>query len=170
MRTIVLGVNPDVDAVIARRRRLGQDLFDEVWEGEYHMAPAGSGAHALLQIRLPLLLHPFATTAGLIASGPFNLGQPDDFRVPDVGYHRTKPVGVWHTTAAVVVEIVSPDDETYAKFDFYLAHGVEEIIVADPAERLVRCFRRAGTSFADAERSLLLGIDATSMTAEIDWP
>lgn len=170
MRTIVLGANPDVEAVIARRRSLGQDLLDEVWEGEYHMAPAGTGAHALLQMSLPHLLHPFAAKAGLIASGPFNLGQPDDFRVPDIGYHRIKPVGVWQATAAIVVEIVSPDDETYAKFDFYLAHGVEEIIVADPAEQSVNCFRRAGDAFSGSERSLLLGIDAAFMTAEIDWP
>ncbi len=129
-----------------------------------------TGAPALLQISLPLLLHPFATNAGLIASGPFNLGQRDDFRVPDVGYHRTKPVGVWHATAAIVVEIVSPDDETYAKFDFYLARGVEEIIVVDPAEKSVRCFLRTGSSFTDSGTSLLLGVDATYVTAGIDWP
>jgi hypothetical protein len=170
MRTIVLGANPDIEAVIARRRSLGQDLFDEVWEGEYHMAPVGTGAHAILQVSVPLLLQPFAAKAGLIASGPFNLGHGDDFRVPDLGYHRTKPVGVWHDTAAIVVEIVSPDDETYAKFDFYLAHGVDEIIVADPAEKSVRCFQRTATGFADSEQSLLLGVDAAYITTELDWP
>ncbi|MDQ3680552.1 MAG: Uma2 family endonuclease [Actinomycetota bacterium] len=34
-------------------------------------------------------------------------------------------------------EIISPDDETYEKFGFYADHGVEEIIVADPAARSV---------------------------------
>ena len=38
-------------------------------------------------------------------------------------------------TAAVVVEVVSPDDETYEKSGFYAAHGVDELIVADPAGR-----------------------------------
>ena len=172
MRTVVLGPNPQLEALIANRQQLGQDLYDEVWEGEYHVAPAPSGTHAQLQARLLVLLDPFATAAGLIASGPFNLGQKDDFRVPDGGYHRVAPLGVWHETTAIVVEIVSPDDETYAKFDFYLAHGVEEIIVVDPADHSVRCFLRTadGLAYADCEKNILLDVYAAYMAAELDWP
>lgn len=170
MRTVVLGNNPELEAIIARRQALGQDLYDEVWEGDYHVAPAASGAHALLQIRLPLVIHPFAEAAGLIGSGPFNLGRSGDYRVPDGGYHRVEPVGVWHATVAIAVEIVSPDDETYAKFEFYAVHGVEEVIVADPAEKRVRCFRLSGTSFVEAESSDLLVVHASYLTAEIAWP
>ncbi len=50
---------------------------------------------------------------GLVPTGPFNLGAPDDYRVPDQGYHRTFPDDVLVTTVTVVVEVVSPDDETY---------------------------------------------------------
>ncbi len=170
MRTVVLGPNMQLEAIIVERQKLGLDLYDESWDGEYHMAPAPTGAHALLQIRLPLLLNAAATAASLIVSGPFNLGQLDDFRVPDGGYHRIAPVGTWIATATIVVEIVSPDDETYAKFDFYYAHGIEEIIVADPATRTVKCFRRSGTRFAESEMSDLLGVTAASLTAELDWP
>ncbi len=170
MRTVVLGPNPALEAVIARRQQLGQDLYDEVWEGEYHMAPAPTGPHAALQMRVPRLLWPAADAAALIDSGPFNLGDRDNFRVPDVGYHRVPPTGTWLATAAIVMEIVSPDDETWAKFDFYLAHGVEEIIVVDPAEQSVRFFLRSGITYAESDVSLLLGVTSAWLAIEIDWP
>ena len=91
------------------------------------------------------MLVPYAHAAGLHGSTAFNLGDGlTDFRVPDGGYHRGAPTGTWIPDAAIVVEIVSPDDETYAKFGFYAAHGVEEILVADPTEKRIRCFRRTG--------------------------
>ena len=73
-------------------------------------------------------------------------------------------------SAAVVVEVVSPDDETYAKFDFYAAHGVEALIVADPHERIVRCFRRDGLRYVEAVNSELLAVAADELTRSIAWP
>ncbi|MEA2704095.1 MAG: hypothetical protein QOD63_2040 [Actinomycetota bacterium] len=131
--------------LIQRRQALGLDTFDEVWDGAYHMAPATHPAHGYVDHALAVVLDRYAKAADLVATGPFNLGQPDDYRVPDHGYHRGLPQGVWVPTAAVVVEVVSPDDESYAKFGFYAAHGVDELIVADPHERSVRCFRRTGS-------------------------
>ena len=40
---------PELEALLERRRRLGQDLFDEVWEGVLHMNPAPSGRHGDLE-------------------------------------------------------------------------------------------------------------------------
>jgi hypothetical protein len=38
VRTVVLGPRrPELEALLERRRALGQDLFDEVWAGDYHM-------------------------------------------------------------------------------------------------------------------------------------
>ncbi len=37
-------------------------------------------------------------------------------------------------TADLVVEVRSPDDESYAKLDFYAAKGVREVLVLHPAE------------------------------------
>lgn len=171
MRTVVLGTNPELEAIIARRQALGQDRFDEVWDGEYHMSPGPTVGHALVDHAFAALLTPYAQAAGLHGSTAFNLGDgPTDFRVPDGGYHRGAPSGTWVPSAAIVVEIVSPDDETYAKFEFYAAHGVEEVIVADPAEKRVRCFRLSGTSYVESESSDLLGVHASYLTAEIDWP
>jgi Uma2 family endonuclease len=171
MKTVVLGPRPqELETLIRRRRSLGLDTFDEIWEGTYHVAPAAHPAHGYVDHALAVLLDPYAKAAGLVATGPFNLGGPDDYRVPDHGYHRRLPNDVWVQSAAVVVEVISPDDETYAKFAFYAVHGVDELIIADPHERLVRCFRRHGDDYADAPGSELLSVRADELTGGIDWP
>lgn len=172
MKTVVLGPRPaELQTLIERRHALGIDLFDEMWEGSYHVAPAPSAAHALLDNVLAVLLHPYAQAAGLTGTGPFNLGRADDYRVPDRGYHRGEPKGTWVATAAVVVEIISPDDETYEKFGFYADRGVEEIIVADPAARSVTVWRRTSESaHEETAASALLGISVADLASEISWP
>jgi Uma2 family endonuclease len=42
--------------------------------------------------------------------------------------------------AEVVVELLSPGDETYDKLDFYADLGVGEVLVVHPAERTVELF------------------------------
>jgi Uma2 family endonuclease len=171
VKTVLLGPRPaELEALIEHRRRLGLDLFDEVWEGELHMAPAPGAAHAIVVDELAAALRGPSRRAGLRGSGPFNLGTADDFRVPDAGYHRGTPTGVWLANAAIVVEVVSPDDETFSKFDFFFAHGVEELVVADPASRTLRWWSRGDGGFEPAERSELLGVDVADVVAEIDWP
>lgn len=161
---------PELERLIERRRELGIDLFDEVWEGSYHVAPAPSAAHAYLDDVLAVLLHRYARAAGLIGTGPFNLGRPDDFRVPDRGLHRGRPRGTWVATAALVVEILSPDDETYEKFAFYASHEVDELLVADAAAKAVGLWRRAGDRYETVVSSELLEVTAAALTAAIDRP
>jgi Uma2 family endonuclease len=138
------------------------------------MAPGPNNAHAFVEMEVAAALRPRAVAAGLFASGQFNLGEADDYRVPDGGYHRDRPTGARMTTAAVVVEILSPGDETYDKFGFYAAHGVEEIFVVDPATHSVEIWSIAPGSAHDASyaqgRSGLLDIDAGDLIATIDWP
>ena len=171
MRTVVLGPRPpELEAVLERRRALGQDRYDEVWEGEYHMAPAPSHRHALLDDEVAAVLRPLARRAGLLGSGPFNLGGPGDFRVPDRGLHRQRSTEVWVPTAAMVVEILSPDDETFEKFAFYAAHRVDEVLVVDPVTRAVRCWALAGDGYSEADASALLGVPVGDLARTIDWP
>lgn len=173
MRTLVLGPPPpEVQQLLERRKRLGLDMYDEVWEGTYHMAPMARGRHGRLQAQLTRLLGPYADNAGLLDVGPFNLGDgPDNFRVPDLGYLRElDPEVLYFPTAAVVVEVVSAGDETYEKFPFYAAHEVDEMLVVHPEEHHIRTFSRAGGHYDGTGRSILLGIDATDLEAVIRWP
>ncbi len=171
MKTVVLGEPPvEIEAFLTRRRATGQDRYDEVWEGEYHVAPMAHSWHGYVDNALAVLLDPFARAAGLIGTGGFNLGQPDDFRVPDHGYHRSMPSAVWVPTAAIVVEVISPDDETWAKFDFYARHHVEEICTADPRQRQLRWFVLKGPAYEETGASAVLGVTADELSARIVWP
>ncbi|MGE5762737.1 MAG: Uma2 family endonuclease [Mycobacterium leprae] len=171
MRTIILDPLPkEIAAFVERRRALGQDTYDEVWDGVYHMAPAPSGEHAALQHTLSEMLGVIARRVGLTPSGPFNLGDPNDYRVPDLGYHRAPPRGAWVPTAAVVVEILSPGDETFEKFGFYAAHDVDEIVVADLSTQTMRCWHLVSSGYREQEGSAVLDVDMRALGEAIEWP
>lgn len=155
---------------LERRRALDQDLYDEVWGGDYHVAPAPHGRHGQVDFELVRLLGPYAAAAGLRGSGPCTIGKPDDYRVPDQAYFRDTPSAVYHPTAAVVVEIVSPGDESRAKFDFYFRAGVDEVFVVDPDGRTVEVFARGDGAFVPVDRSGQLAVGADELRAVIDWP
>ena len=171
MKTVILGEQPpEIVAFLARRRALDQDRSDEVWEGEYHVVPAPHFWHGQVDSDLAALLRPAAKAAGLVVTSQFNVGVQDDYRVPDGGYHRAPLSTVWVPTAAIVVEVVSPDHETWEKFAFYARHAIEEICVADPLTRQVRWFVLAGDAYEETGASPLLGVTTADLVAGIDWP
>ena len=171
MRTVVLGERPaELEALIEKRRRLGLDGHDEIWDGVYVMAPHAHSDHGIVEEELRGALFARAKAAGLIPGASFNVGEPDDFRVPDVGYHRERPGTLYVPTAAMILEVLSPDDETFTKFDFYAAHGVEEILVADPGTHSVRCWHLIDGSYVEQPMSRLLGVAMSTLEAEVVWP
>ena len=67
MATLVRDPQPvEFERLLERRRRLGQDLLDEVWDGVYHMNPAPAGRHADIAQQLAELLRSPAREAGLV--------------------------------------------------------------------------------------------------------
>lgn len=168
--TFVMDPPPVVEDWLARRRALGQDRLDEVWEGEYHVAPEASNRHALIQVQLIELLGPLARRAGLLIGGPINIGRPMDFRVPDIGYLRREEDPVWNPTAAIVVEVLSPRDESRAKLGFYHRTGVEEILLVDPDARAVEWLTRGPDAYQAANGSSLLAITSEELSELLDWP
>lgn len=101
------------------------------------MVPAPGHAHASVAQQLAEPLGPAARAAGFEATmHEVNLDENErDFRVPDGGLQRPGAATMWHLTAAVVVEIVSPGDESWQKLPFYAAHDVDEVLIADPRGR-----------------------------------
>jgi hypothetical protein len=172
MRTVVLGPPPaELQAFIARRHSLGLDGFDEVWKGEYHMAPMAHPFHGYLFQEVSALLRPLVQGAGLISTAAFNLGQPDDFRVPDGGLHRSLPTTVYVPTAAAVIEIESPDDETWDKLDFYAEHDVSEVLIVSYLSRSVTWLGLAVSGrYEPLDHSRLLGDGTAEFQTKIDWP
>lgn len=136
------------------------------------MVPAPSGEHADITQQLAVLLDGPARAAGLFpAMGEFNLGNSEeDYRVPDGGLHRQRPRGVWHSTAPLVVEIVSPGNETWAKHPFYAAHEVDEYLIVDPAVQAVHWLGLQDGEYRRLSRSRLIDLGPEDLAARIDWP
>ncbi|MEA2299292.1 MAG: hypothetical protein QOF77_2228 [Solirubrobacteraceae bacterium] len=173
MPTLVLGTPPpELEALLARRRHAGVDRLDEVWQGVRHMVPGPSIEHADISQQLAELLGPPARAAGLRPTmSEFNLGESEhDFRVPDGGLHRPGATGVWHATAALVVEILSPEDETWQKLPFFAAHHVDEVLIVDPAERTVTWLALRDGGYEPVARSGLIELGASRLAEQINWP
>ena len=90
MRVVVPDPPPaEWERLVQTRQETGIDRFDEMSDGELHLAPASRGRHARLQYRLSLILGPLGEAVGLIAMvGGFNLGEDNDYRIPDFGFAR----------------------------------------------------------------------------------
>ena len=157
-------------ALLERRRRLGVDRHDEVWEGVLHLNPGPHGRHARMQAQLIQLIGPFASDAQLDVLGEANLGAAGDFRVPDAMLQRPGEDRLYNPTAALVFEVVSPGDETWEKLGFYAAHGVEELLIVDPQERAVHWLALDGEGYRPAARSGLVDLGADELAERIDWP
>ncbi len=173
MATLVLDPYAyELDALKERRRGSGLDRLDEVWEGVLHMVPAPSYEHARIAQQLAEILGPLARDAGLVAAmGEFNLGDSiDDFRVPDGGLHRPGAEGVWLHSAALVVEIVSPGDESWQKLPFFAAHEVDEVLILDPEQHTVDWLGLGDGEYQPIEHSSLIDLGPTQLAGRIDWP
>jgi Uma2 family endonuclease len=173
LATLVLGTAPpELEALLERRRRAGADRLDEVWKGVYHVIPAPGFEHARVAQQLGELLGPAARAAGLLpAMHEFNLGDSDqDFRVPDGGLFRPGAAGVWLATAALVVEIVSPGDETWEKLPFYAAHQVDELLIVDLPKGSVSWLELREGEYHQIERSRLIDLGPREVHNGLDWP
>ena len=136
------------------------------------MVPAPSYEHARVTQQLAVLLDGPAHTAGLEpAMGEFSLGESEhDFRVPDGGLHRPGAAGVWLSTAALVVEILSPGDESWQKLPFYADHLVDEVLIVDPAEHTVTWLELRDGEYQFVQRSGLIELGSVEIAEQLDWP
>jgi len=157
-------------ALLERRRALGQDKLDEVWDGVYHVNPAPHRGHAKVAQQLAVLLDAPARAAGLLPMvSSFNLGEAADYRVPDGGLFRPGPDAVYMSTAALVVEIVSPGDMTWEKLDFYAAHAVDELLIVDLQEHRVHWLGLSRREYQPIDSSRLIELGPDELAARIDW-
>ncbi len=132
-------------ALLDERRAKGLDKSDEMWEGELHMVPPPSDRHQEVAGRLYRVFAAIAEAKGMVAryeGGLFRPDVDDDYRVPDQAYARAElrsERGI-EGAASLVVEILSPNDETYRKLDWYASVGVGEVLVVEPESRRVELF------------------------------
>jgi len=163
---------PEIQRLIERRRELGQDRLDEVWEGVYVMNPAPHINHVDIQQALAELLGPLARARDLIPRiGEFNIGTAEDYRIPDGALMRPSEPGVYMPTAALVIEIVSPGDDTWRKLPFYAEHHVDELLIIEPREHSVSWLALTSDGRYEAvERSALIDLGPAALASQLPWP
>lgn len=169
----MLGEQPVITQWLESRRALGQDGHDEVWEGVYHVAPHEHTRNSVIGLRITMALATRAEELGLTGVGPFNLGAgKTDFRVPDGGWLREDaPLELYMPTAVAVLEVLSPEDETYEKLSFYDERGVREVLIAHPVEQRIECWSREGTGHhVSQDRSRIFDLTMAELAALIRWP
>jgi Uma2 family endonuclease len=139
------------EAYLDERRRLGHDKRDEMWEGVLHMVPPASSEHQRLEGRLYKALSTIAEARGLeaFAEAGVYAAAPRSYRVPDVVVSSPRHIserGI-EGRAELVVEILSPDDESRDKLPFYAAQGIPEALVVDPGTRSVEVYVLRGDTY-----------------------
>lgn len=133
-------------AMLDERRRLGLDGRDEMWNGVLHVVPPPKGPHQRFSGTFFRMVAPLAERHGLVPHMETGLFESaDNYKVPDQVYSRPEHLSDRGVEGAeAVIEVRSGGDETYAKFDFYAALGVREVLVLHPDERRVELFRLIG--------------------------
>ena len=153
MRAVLVHVT---DQELAHRRSIGLDRWDEMWEGVLHMTPAPSLEHQRILGRLVAFLEPRlrSTARGTLLPGINVFRAAADYRIPDLTFvaagreHVLSEEGLREGGPDAVIEIRSPEDETYEKFPFYAAIGTREVIVIDRDTKRPEIYRLAGSELS----------------------
>jgi Uma2 family endonuclease len=130
------------DGLIAERRRKGLDLHDEVWHGVYIIMPNPDDQHQDLVggIGVPFWLAIQEPGLGQVRPGVNVSDRIDDwkynYRIPDVAVFLNGGTAECHDTfwfggPDFTTEIVSADDRSRDKFDFYARVGTRELLLID---------------------------------------
>lgn len=153
-------MSPIPPEILEWRRRTGADRFDEMWEGVLHMTPSPNRRHQDLEWALETWLRRNwgRDTGGRVyhqinvaGSSPWT----HDYRIPDLVLMNPDRFGIdrneyFEGGPTVVVEIRSPEDETYDKFPFYARLGVAEVWVVERDSAEPELYALDGTDYLRA--------------------
>ncbi|MFK7916528.1 MAG: Uma2 family endonuclease [Ilumatobacter sp.] len=105
--------------------------------------------------------------AGLQLVAPVNIGNDQhDLRVPDTAVLRNRTDEIWLGDAAIVVEVLSPHDESWKKLDHSARFGVAEIFIIDPETEAVQISTSSSQPPSCHERSAAA---TTERHSGVDW-
>lgn len=167
MRALYLEVP---DAILEDRRRRGADRHDEVWDGVVHMVPQPSPAHNSFQLGLRDALLPIARRHGLQVFTEAALYDPvtgeANYRVPDLSFARADQISRRGLEGAeLVIEVLSPNDESWEKLPMFARAAVREVWIVHPETRALDVLILADASYSPvpprdgAIRSIVLDVD-----------
>jgi Uma2 family endonuclease len=140
------------------REECDSSRWDEVWEGVLVVPPIPNDDHQDLVGKIYLALFDVSqkTKKGLVRPGvnvtDRHPGWKDNYRVPDVVvYLFTNPAinhgSHWTGGPDFLVEVLSPGERAYAKFDFYAKVRTQEIMLVFRNPWSLELHRLEGDSF-----------------------
>lgn len=150
MRALLL--EPD-SAWLEDRRRRGIDRRDEVWDGVLHVVPPPSSIHQTFESDLEAVLRPIAHAGGLRVLHQLGVyAHPDsdkNYRVPDLVVCDPTHLSErgLEARAEIVIEILSPRDESREKGPFYAACAIPEYWLVHPVSRQVEVLVLQGDAY-----------------------
>ncbi len=156
------------DAMIEERKRLGLDIYDEVWEGMYVMPSTPNADHQELVDDLGDILSEVVKRAGLGKKYPgMNVSDrrtswKDNYRIPDIVVALKNGRAINCGThffggPDFLVEVESPGDDTEEKVPFYSKIGVRELLITHRDKRTLRLLHHDGEDLVEVKPSTLEG-------------
>ena len=173
---LLLTQRDKIRRVIRRRRRLGLDRKDEVWNGRYIVMPDPDNVHQDLVGALLTVLRIVISWAKLGNAYPGgNISNRADkwtsnYRVPDVTvFLNDNPAENrqthWLGGPDLAVEIVSDNDKSRKKLDFYASVGTRELLIIDRDPWLIELFRLTNGELVSVGQSTIA--NGNVLTSEV---
>ena len=173
---LLLTQRDKVRRIIRRRRRLGLDHKDEVWNGRYVIMPDPDNVHQDLVGALLTVLRIVISWAKLGNAYPgCNISDRADkwtsnYRVPDVTvFLNDNPAENrnthWLGGPDLAVEIVSDNDKSRKKLDFYASVGTRELLIIDRDPWQIELFRLTNGELVSVGKSSVT--DGNVITSEV---
>ena len=144
MRVLFVDAPPEL---LAERRRLGLDRRDELWEGVVHVVPQPETGHQVFGANVIGAASARLRRRGLQITYETAVYQPGhrewSYRVPDLIVTRPALLATSGIEGPpeLVLEILSPNDESREKFPFYAALGCREVLLVDRRRHSFELFR-----------------------------
>ena len=173
---LLLTQRDKVRRIIRRRRSLGLDRKDEVWNGRYIVMPDPDNVHQDLVGALLTVLRIVISWAKLGNAYPGgNISDREDkwtanYRVPDVTvFLNDNPAENrnthWLGGPDLAVEIVSDNDKSRKKLDFYANVGTRELLIVDRDPWQIELFRLTNGELVSVGKSSVA--DGNVLTSEV---
>ena len=162
--TIIVEDMLSASKILDQRRASGNDRWDEVWDEVYILMPNPNIEHQDIATSLAAIFKLVIDWPGLgkAYQGVNVSDRTDDwkknYRCPDVAVYLTENPAVgkgayWYGGPDLAVEIISPDDRSRMKFDFYSTVGVRELLLIDRDPWALELYQRQGADWTLAGRS-----------------
>jgi Uma2 family endonuclease len=154
----------DLERLLRRRRAMGGDRYDEVWDGVYVLSPEADNQHQKLSGRLFKALDTALEGDDRFDVYPaINITDwPEkwrrNFRIPDVAVFLSGNAARdrethWLGGPDFAAEVVSKGDRSRKKFNFYHKVGVRELLLVDRHPWQLELYARGESGFDLVGRS-----------------